>query len=509
MDEGHSRAEISSVLDSVDTAAVSTFAGDRMRSRMMHYAADEEFNIYLATMKGDPKTAQITHHPSVSLLIHKHTEDVNDSMEVEVTGKAFVVKDDEERQTALEATAQRSPVVKYLVETGHEGMLDCIRVVPECVKFRVFKEIVQGMPPTVIEFPENRLVVRDFDLLKRKVKSWVIGLRASFLTATIVPILLGAVIAWVTTAAFHWGYFLLTMLGGLFLHAGTNVINDYSDHRSGNDEVNLEFVRPFSGGSRVIQLGLLTPLEVLVGGLALFLLGSLMGLYLAWVRGPLILALGVIGIASGMFYSGKPFDWASKGIGEMLVGLNFGVLMTLGAYYVQTQELSWVPVMAGIPVAFFIAAVLYINEFPDYQADKVVGKKTLVVRLGRQKAVIGYVVLIMGAYLSILAGVVTGVLAPVALAGLATLPLSVRAIHYARRHYAKSFDLVPANALTIIAHLATGLLLTLAYSWIGFGAQGRGYVAVLGLGFGLFVFYMYRYIERQKEIFLGLKEAMR
>ncbi|MBI2287964.1 MAG: 1,4-dihydroxy-2-naphthoate octaprenyltransferase [Chloroflexi bacterium] len=509
MSQQHSREEILALMEKVPVAAVATSAGESLRIRMMHHAADENFNIYLATIKGDPKTVQMTHHPSISLLIHQSGADINQSAEVEITGKALFVREQKERELALQMTAKRSPVVKYLTESGNGGMLDCVKVVPDTVKYRIFSEIVQGNPPTVIEFPQNRQVVSDWQLVKMKLKNWVMALRAPFLTASIVPVLLGAAIAWSATGAVHWGFFLLTLLAGVLIHMGTNVINDYFDHKSRNDEVNQEFVRPFSGGSRVIQLGLLTPLEALTGSLFFFLLSALIGFYLAWTRGPLILVLGAIGLVSGVFYTGGLFNWAKRGVGELLVGLNFGILMTLGAYYVQTRSFSWVPVAAAIPVSLLIAAVLYINEFPDYMADKQVGKKTLVVRLGREKAVILYILIMLGVYLSIAVGVASGVLPLATLLGLITLPLASRGIQYARKYHSASFDLVPANALTVTNHLATSLLLTLSFIWEALGVSGLAYVVILGVVFIGFVIWMYRYIERQKNIFLGLKQAVR
>jgi 1,4-dihydroxy-2-naphthoate octaprenyltransferase len=508
MSEQHSREEILSLMENVEVAAVGTSAGERPRIRMMHYATDDNFNIYLATMKGDPKTVQMTHYPSISLLVHQPGADINETKEVEINGKALFVRDQQERERALEMTAKRSPVVKYLTETGNSGMLDCIKVMPDTIKFRIFNEIVQGTPPTVIEFPQNRQVVSDWHLIKMKLRNWVIAVRAPFLTASLVPVLLGTAIAWFTTGALYWGFFLLTLFAGLLIHSGTNIINDYADHRSGNDEVNREFIRPFSGGSRVIQLGLLSPLEVLSGGVFFYLLSAAIGFYLAWARGPLILALGAIGLVCGIFYTGGLFNWAKRGIGELLVGLNFGILMTLGAYYVQTQSFSWLPVIAAIPVSLLIAAVLYINEFPDYAADKQVGKNTLVVRLGRERAVILYNLIMVGVYLSIGVGVAAGVLPLTTLLGLVTLPLAVRAMQYARKHHSSSSDLVPANALTVISHLATGLLLTLAFAWEALGAQGLAYVIILGVIFIGFTVVMYRHIERQKNIFLGLKQAV-
>lgn len=288
-------------------------------------------------------------------------------------------------------------------------------------------------------------------------------LRAPFFTASVVPILLGTVIAWAHTGQLHWGYFLLALLAGTALHAGTNMANDYFDHLSGNDPINLEFVRPFTGGSRLIQRGLLSPGEVLRESLGFFALGGLIGLFLAWTRGPAVLVLGAIGVFSGYFYSAPPFRLANLGIGEMLVGLNFGILMSLGAYYVQAQSLAWEPVTAGVPVALLIAAVLYINEFPDYEADRAVGKNHLVVRLGKKRGVKGYAAIQVAAYLSIIAAVGSKALPTFALLAILPLPLSLKAIKTALSHYGQSSALVPANALTIRVHLLVGLLLCLGY----------------------------------------------
>ncbi|MBI2862566.1 MAG: 1,4-dihydroxy-2-naphthoate octaprenyltransferase [Chloroflexi bacterium] len=507
MSQQHNKEEVLSMLGKIPVVAVATAAGETLRNRMMHYAYGEDFTVYLASMKGDPKITQLTHHPSISLLIHDPGTDFPSSREVEITGKVIFVRDEEERQKAFEIEAERSPIVKYLVETGNTDVLDCIKVVPEVVKYRIAGEVTQGVPPTVFEYPQNRSVVSDWELLKAKARSWALEVRAPFLTAAMVPVLLGTAIAWAQTGTFLWGYFLLALLAGLLFQAGTNVMNDYFDHSSRNDEVNQEFVRPFSGGSRIIQLGLLTPLEVLIGSILLFLLASLIGLYLAWERGPIVLLLGLMGIVSAVFYTGPPLNWASRGVGELVVGLNFGPLMTLGAYYVQAQNFGWVPILASIPVGLLIAAVLYINEFPDYAADAATGKRTLVVRLGRARAAVGYIAVMAAAYLVIVIGAATGALPLAAFLGLLTLPLALQSIRYASRFYAKPLDLAPANALTIIAHLALGLLLTLAYAWEGFGVEGIGYVMLLGLGFGLFVFSMYRGVERQRQIALGVRRA--
>lgn len=296
-----------------------------------------------------------------------------------------------------------------------------------------------------------------------KIKLYLEELRAPFFTATLVPVFVGTAIAWDRTGSFNFGYFILTLFGATFLHAGANVINDYFDHKRGCDEANKEFVRPFSGGSRMIQKGLLSPREVLIEALLFFTLGSLIGIYLVWSRGIPVLYIGIIGLISGFFYSAPPLSLNDRGIGEVLIGLNFGVLMVLGTYFVQTGSFSLEPIIASLPIALLVIAILYINEFPDYNADKQVGKNHLVVRLGKRRAATGYLLLISLAYISITAGVVFSAVTPFALLGLLTLPLAVKAVKTTLSNYDDTSNLIPANAMTIVIHLVTGVLIGIGY----------------------------------------------
>lgn len=294
-------------------------------------------------------------------------------------------------------------------------------------------------------------------------KLYLEEMRVPFFSASILPVILGAMIAWARFHTFNPLTFLLTLLGGVLLHAGTNVVNDYYDHVSGNDEANTQFVRPFTGGSRMIQKGLLSPREVLFEGLLCFGLGSLIGVYLAFRVGLVILVLGAIGVFSGFFYTAPPFRLVATGFGEILVGLNFGTLMTLGSFYVQTRFLAWEPVWASLPLALLIAAVLYINEFQDCEADKAVGKDHWVARVGRARAVKGYAWLLGLTYALILAGVVLGKVTPWALFSLLTAPIAWKGLRVAMRFYDDYLKLAPANAATIMVHLLTGVLLCLGY----------------------------------------------
>jgi 1,4-dihydroxy-2-naphthoate octaprenyltransferase len=334
-----------------------------------------------------------------------------------------------------------------------------------------------------------------------KAKIWLGEMRIPFLTASIVPVILGTSIAWARFGAFDTFLFILALVAGIFVHLGTNIANDYFDHKSGADEANKEYVRPFTGGSRTIQQGLLTPQEVLSGAILFFGLAALIGVYLFVRVGWIILVIGLIGIFSGFFYTAPPFNLAARGIGELFVGLNFGILMSLGAFFVQTSTLAWEPVLAAVPVALLITAVLYINQFQDSAGDAAVGKRHLVVRMGKKKSVFGYVLLMGFTYLSIVVFAAFGLVSPFTLLIVLALPLPILAIFYARKYYDKRFELAPANGLTVLSHLMIGILLVVGYIFEGLGEGALIYLFPVIIIFGLIIllfFWTNWNIERKK-----------
>jgi 1,4-dihydroxy-2-naphthoate octaprenyltransferase len=297
----------------------------------------------------------------------------------------------------------------------------------------------------------------------RKLVLYLQELRSPFFTATVVPVTLGGSIAWVHAGEFHWGLFLLALLGGLFLHAGTNVMNDYFDHRSGTDEMNVQYVRPFTGGSRMIQKGLLTPREVLWESILAYIGAVLVGVILTIHRGHPILILGAIGLFCGYFYTGTPLVLAARGLGELVIGVNFGLLMVVGSYYVQTGRFSAEPLLAAIPVALLIILVVFINEFQDMESDGKAGRRTLVVRLGKKRSSRVYLGLLSLCYLIVLTLVALRLISPFCLIVLLTAPIAARSAAVALTGYSSRERLVPANAGTIVLHLSFGLLLSVAY----------------------------------------------
>ncbi|MFX1266188.1 MAG: prenyltransferase, partial [Promethearchaeota archaeon] len=227
-----------------------------------------------------------------------------------------------------------------------------------------------------------------------------------------------------------------------------------------------------------------TPREVLSGSMVFFAIAALIGIYLAFTRGLLLLVIGGVGGLSGFFYTAPPIRLVTRGIGEVFIGLNFGVLMVLGSYYVQAQSIAWEPVVASLPVAFLITAVLYINEFPDAGADEAAGKRTLVVRLGKRRAAKGYAVIMFAVFFSLVAGVAMQLESWYALTGLATVPMAIFAARHALVHYDNTMILVPANVATILTHLLTGLFMTAGYILHGLAAE-VAYVVSVGAAFFL------------------------
>lgn len=299
-----------------------------------------------------------------------------------------------------------------------------------------------------------------------KLKIWFAEVRAPFFTATVVPVALGTAIAWYEKQVFDLLLFTLTMLGVVFVHAGTNVVNDYFDYKSGTDRVNKNR-SPFNGGTPFIVQGLLTTKQVYTGAITFFVLGSLIGLYLAYEVSYIVLVLGLLGVFLGYFYTSPKVNLAALGIGELAVGLGFGPLVIAGAYMVQTGVFSWPVVLAGLPVGFLIGLVLFINQFPDMEADGSVGKTHWVVRMGLEQASIWYAGLMAATFVTIVGLWLADIYPLWALVGLVPAVIAVKAVRTVLEKRKEFKELLPAQAMTIQIHLMVGVLLA-----VGFVAAG-------------------------------------
>ena len=297
--------------------------------------------------------------------------------------------------------------------------------------------------------------------------AYVKALRLPFTAGSVVPVLIGAALAF-SQGFFDVALLGITVLGVACIHLGANLLNDYYDAK-GSDPINLRLT-PFSGGSRVIQQGELRPAVILAMSVAFFLIGVLCGIWLVIEGRPLVLVIGGLGLLAGWSYSAPPLQFMSRGWGEVVIFLAFGPLVTLGSYYVMSNSLSFQAFCMGIPQGFLIAAVIWINQFPDYEADKAAGKNNLVVRLGPSRARYLYLLIILFSYVSVvaLAGVYTEIY--LIMISFASLPLAARAIKILMRHYGSHQEIIPAQAATIQVMTIHGLLVTLGLvlsRWVG------------------------------------------
>ena len=285
---------------------------------------------------------------------------------------------------------------------------------------------------------------------------YFLATRPAFLSVTAVGVLIG----WASASAggAHVALFpaLLTMAFALVAHAGANVVNDYYDGLSGCDDANAERVYPFTGGSRFIQNGVLTPSEVKAFGYGLLAVVIPPGLWLTIHSGPGLLAIGVVGLAAGWAYSAPPLKLQSRGLGEFAITAGW-TLIVIGSDYVQRGTFDFLPLAAGLGFALLVANVLYINQFPDIRADALAGKRTVVVRLGAGASRWGYALIAGSAYVWPIAMVFAGRLPPIALLSILAAAASFAALRILWTEAAHPQALAPALKLTIVAALAHGL----------------------------------------------------
>jgi 1,4-dihydroxy-2-naphthoate octaprenyltransferase len=298
-----------------------------------------------------------------------------------------------------------------------------------------------------------------------QVLTWLQATRPQFFTVIILPIFLGNAIAWYDKKIFSLEYFILSLIAGILCAAAANVLNDYFDHLNQTDILNTDPLTPFAGGSRMIQNRVLTADQTFHYGLILLSLAILLGIFLIFERGLPLLWIGLIGVLSVYFYSAPPL-LHSVGLGEITIGLNYGILAVAGAYFVQTQTYSATAFFASLPMAGFAAAILYINQFPDFEADRAAGKRNWVVRLGREQAKTYYNYLIIGSFGFLLLGIVLQYLPIWTGLSLIILPLGLKGIQVLKENYQQKQALIPAIQNTIALHSLMGILLTMIFLFV-------------------------------------------
>lgn len=301
----------------------------------------------------------------------------------------------------------------------------------------------------------------DVSLLDKPLLRYWLATRPAFLAASIVPVLLGTAAAAYRGVDINILLFVASLLGIALVHAGVNVLNDYYDEQNGTDRRNVQRIFPFTGGSRFIQNGVLGVDETFWYGMLLLLAATLLGLGLAWASGMGLLWIGIAGFLLGWGYSAPPLQLNSRGFGEPAVALGFGILAPLGAWFVQTGEMAVYPVLIGLPIALLVMNILFINQFPDREADAASGKHHWVVRLGTDKAPWIYLGAVGLTVLTLLLSVLASLLPVWALLGLIPLGVAFKAGLFLREHAQQPQALEPAIKMTIGSMVLYGVLLSL------------------------------------------------
>jgi 1,4-dihydroxy-2-naphthoate polyprenyltransferase len=251
--------------------------------------------------------------------------------------------------------------------------------------------------------------------------------RPRTLPAAIAPVLVGTALG-VTETDLRVGGFVAALLGAIFIQVGTNLSNDYSDARRGADtEERLGPVRVTAGG-------LVPPRQVLVATYVSFALAVACGVYLVYLAGPILLAIGAASILAGVLYTGGPRPYGYEGLGEVFVFLFFGLVAVTGSYFVQTEKVEWEAFVLAVPVGLLAAAILVVNNVRDLETDRRAGKRTLAVRLGRPRTRTIFGLMVYVAFLTAQVPWILGALSPWLLLPLVLLPAAVMLVRLVRTH---------------------------------------------------------------------------
>jgi 1,4-dihydroxy-2-naphthoate polyprenyltransferase len=297
---------------------------------------------------------------------------------------------------------------------------------------------------------------------------WWKAFRFHYTSASFMPAILGGMIAWTADRQFRPGYFLLVMVGLILNHMALNMTDDYYDFRHLVDAFASDEKNPYTGGSGLLSSGRIQPEKMKQVFFAFYGAAIGIGIFLGVTRGSFILFLLAIGFFCAYFYTAPPIRFGYRGLGEVAQLLCFGPGIGLGAYYVQTQKVSWEAFWGTLPFGIMLFSMITINEIPDYTEDRKGGKLNLVARFGRKTGVRLFTFSLLSAYGVILAGVVFGMIPLLGLLSLLTLPIAFKTISVLKAHYEDPQRMAPANLGMICAHNFTAILLIFAYFVEGF-----------------------------------------
>lgn len=271
-----------------------------------------------------------------------------------------------------------------------------------------------------------------------------------FIFAGIFPYLIGQVIAFNALGSLNWEYFGLGFLGIFLVLVGVELFNEYFDAKVGGDRIFLAEEPNI-------------PNYFFALGISVFILAFLIGLYLALNRGWPVLLFSFLGFLGAYFYVGPPLRWAYRGLGELVIALSYGPLMVLGSFYLQAKRITASPILISLILGALIFSLALINEIPDYFQDRLVGKRNLVVRLGRQGAVKLFSFSLACAFILLSVSIIFKKAPNLGILTFLLLPLVLKSITIAKTYYDQPKFFLPAIRTTLFTYIAMVSLLGISY----------------------------------------------
>ncbi len=287
--------------------------------------------------------------------------------------------------------------------------------------------------------------------------TWLRVIRIRFLLSSIIAVSVGLAISWWHIQQIDLLYAIMTMGGVAALHASVDLLNDYWDFKRGIDTQTKR--TKLSGGTGVLPEGLLRPNQVYRTGLFFLIIGAAIGSYFVIIDGIIIGAILAFAVISIYFYSTKIVD---SGLAEVFVTIK-GTMIVLGTYYIQTMELNFAILFAGVFVGVLSSLVLFITSFPDFEADKTKGRKTLVIVMGKQKATVVFWIFPIIAYSILISGVVLEVFPACSLISLIMMPLIINVGLGLQKKFNDIEEIVSLMSKTIAFSRITGVLFVLSF----------------------------------------------
>ena len=293
--------------------------------------------------------------------------------------------------------------------------------------------------------------------LSHMISVWLRVIRVRFLLASVIAVMTGLALNWSQNGSIEYFDALLTFAGVMALHASVDLLNDYWDFKRGIDTKTTR--TKMSGGTGVLPEGLLKPSSVYRAGVFFLVLGALIGSYFVITYGILIAIILGFAILSIYFYSTKIVD---SGLGEFFVAVK-GSMIVIGTFYIQSGEVNIESILAGIVIGTLSSLVLFIASFPDHDADKSKGRKTLVITVGKEKARKLFWIFPLFAYGVIVIGVVLNYLPVLTLISLVSLPLIIKSGIGLQKNYDSVENLVPYMSSTLKFSRLTGILFVISF----------------------------------------------